>query len=209
MKKVYLLRHGETDWNKNFKIQGQLDIELNEKGVKDSIKTAEFISNFNTKIDMVISSPLQRSKFLTKEISKRFKLEPVYFDELKELDFGVWEGLSFDEVRQKYPDDLKKWIYEPQSAKIPEGESLSDLQNRVKKVIGFIKKENKENFVVVGHGVVNRIIILNLLGLPLGKYRVFEQDSCSISIFEFEWEWRSVLINFTLDFTAYHTSFIG
>lgn len=162
--KLILARHGETVWNTENKYQGRLDSELTEKGVEQIRKVAEELKK--EKIDIVFSSPLKRATETAEEILKYHSIKPVFRDELKEINYGLLEGLAFDVARKKY----SKWFIEKAKdryhTKPPEGESYIELEERLKPFLEELKQNYKDKVVlIVAHANVNKAIIRLMLNL--------------------------------------------
>ena len=107
MTRVYLVRHGQTEWNKSLTFRGRIDIPLNERGHREAEAIAEALKD--KKIDAIYTSPLRRSIETTQPTAKFFNLEIRPFQGLIDINYGDWEGLTFDEVKKRYEDQYKKW----------------------------------------------------------------------------------------------------
>jgi len=132
--KLILVRHGETYWNKDRRVQGgDSDIELNDTGLKQASKLAVFLKN--EPITAIVSSPLRRAMATAQVIADYHQL-PVEIDEgLKELKVGDLEGVSISGLRTTFSRFLLKWWQDGEATKLPNGESLLELQERSWKVI--------------------------------------------------------------------------
>jgi len=190
--KLILVRHGETRWNKDGLVQGgDSDIELNETGLEQARRLAALLKN--EPITAILSSPLQRAVATAEVIASQHQL-PVEIDQgLKELRVGDLEGISISNLRTTFSQFLLKWWQDGEAMKLPNGESLVDLQQRAWKVIeGLLDKHktkpelNKDaTAVVVSHYFVTLAIILKALNLPLDYFIKFKLDLGGVSILEF------------------------
>jgi broad specificity phosphatase PhoE len=190
--KLILVRHGETHWNKDGLVQGgDSDIELNETGLEQARRLAALLKN--EPITAILSSPLQRAVATAEVIASQHQL-PVEIDQgLKELRVGDLEGISISNLRTTFSQFLLKWWQDGEAMKLPNGESLVDLQQRAWKVIeGLLDKHktkpelNKDaTAVVVSHYFVTLAIILKALNLPLDHFIKFKLDLGGVSILEF------------------------
>ncbi len=190
--KLILVRHGETRWNKDGLVQGgDSDIELNETGLEQARRLAALLKN--EPITAILSSPLQRAVATAEVIASQHQL-PVEIDQgLKELRVGDLEGISISNLRTTFSQFLLKWWQDGEAMKLPNGESLVDLQQRAWKVIeGLLDKHktkhelNKDaTAVVVSHYFVTLAIILKALNLPLDHFIKFKLDLGGVSILEF------------------------
>lgn len=166
---IYITRHGETVWNTEGRCQGSKNSDLTEKGVSDARKLGERLKN--VKFDCVYCSPLKRAIDTAECIMEDRNIKLVLKDELKELNFGAWEGERFSDIKGKYPvqyDNLWNNLeeYEP-----VEGETMEEL---IKRVQTFLKElfENcdADNVLVVAHTFIVRTITLIVKGYSLEKF---------------------------------------
>jgi probable phosphoglycerate mutase len=179
-----LVRHGQTEWNRIERFRGRADIPLNEVGVEQARLTGVRIAR-EWKVDAVYSSPLSRSLRTAEEIAGPYGIPVIPHHGLQDIDYGLWQGLTPDEVRERWPDDLERWYERPEDALIPEGESLDALRNRVMTTVREICDLHKGGSVVlVGHTVVNRAILLGVLGLGNDRFWRVRQEPCAINVFE-------------------------
>lgn len=191
MRKIYLIRHGESQWNVLRKIQGQKDIPLTDKGRKQAELAGEKLSEEN--IDIIYSSDLKRASETAEIIGQNIGIEPIYNMSLREINFGIWEGLSNDSMNSKYRDEVCLWRREPEKLNIQEAENLYDVQRRAMNFLNFIlENEKDENILVVSHGVTLKTIILDLLNMDLIYFKNLTIDNTGLSIIEFR-EYNRVL----------------
>ena len=161
IKNIYVIRHGETDWNKNSRIQGQTDIALNESGLEQAKALVPVLSHLQ--IEAIYSSPLVRA-FKTAEIANSdLKLTLHKDDRLKETNIGVAEGLTLDEVLKQFGDDaLLKWrSYEERllDFRFEKGESKRQLMYRGRAVmLDIAQNSNRKNIAVFSHGMLMRAL---------------------------------------------------
>lgn len=126
---VILVRHGQTDYNKQNRYQGFLDIPLNENGMAQADQLAASLKDVS--IDIFIASPLQRAYVTTEKCAKAKGMEISYTDErLKEINYGKWAGRTKKEIAETEPLASKRWNETPWKARLPEGESLKELAAR-------------------------------------------------------------------------------
>ncbi|WAM32855.1 histidine phosphatase family protein [Caldicellulosiruptor morganii] len=181
MKRIYLIRHGETDWNRYNKVQGSIDTDLNETGIQQAKKLAERLKN--EKIDIVFSSTLKRAYLTANEIKAFHPEIPLRLTErLNEMNFGEWEGLSFDELEKKYSETYRLWKENPDRATFPGEGSLYNVMERVKSFFEEVLNESYSNIVVVTHGGIIKLSIIYLLELPFDFYKKCWIGNASLSI---------------------------
>lgn len=183
MTKLFIVRHGQTEWNILKKIQGHANASLTETGLLQGDMVAKRLGKED--IDIIYSSDLDRAKITAGKISQATNAQLILTEELREMSFGIWEGMLFEEVKAKYPEDFKKWMEAPEFLNIPEGETLELLENRMEKVINEILEKHKgKNIVIVSHGTALKTLILHLLNMPLTNYKNLAMDNVSLSIVE-------------------------
>jgi probable phosphoglycerate mutase len=194
--KLILVRHGETHWNKDGLVQGgDSDIELNDTGLEQARKLAAFLKN--EPITAILSSPLQRAIATAEVIASHHRL-PVEIDQgLRELRVGELEGMSVSDLGTTFSQFLMQWWQEREATKLPNGESLAELQQRAWKVVERLLEKSRQVganpghsegttvVVVVSHYFVTLVIILKALGLPLDYLIRFKMDLGGVSILEF------------------------
>ncbi|MFO7622891.1 MAG: histidine phosphatase family protein [Anaerolineales bacterium] len=181
---VILVRHGQTEWNRVERFRGRADVPLNQTGLDQAAATGRRIAK-GWQPAVFYSSPLSRAICTAEAAARHFDL-PVIVDEgLADIDYGLWQGLTPDEARQKWPEDVAAWYDAPQLAHIPGGESLEQLRKRAMFAVAeLVSKHPEETIVLVGHTVINRIILLGLLGLGNERFWHIRQDTCAINVFE-------------------------
>jgi probable phosphoglycerate mutase len=150
---LLLIRHGETAWNAEHRIQGQLDIPLSPLGVLQSARLAECLAN--EPIDAVYSSGQSRAWLTAAPLAARLGLELIAEPRLRERSFGIFEGLTLDEIAARYPPEFKKWRERDPAWRPEGGESGQQLIDRVLSAVSDIGiKHPSQTVVLVSHGGV-------------------------------------------------------
>lgn len=187
--KLYLIRHGETEGAETKHYKGHIDVPLSEKGIMQVRELSSYLAqNSGKDIKAVYTSDLDRAVKSVEIIAEPFGLEPVIVKGLKERHFGVWEGMSFDEIADKYPGEFKAWADNPLEFSPMEGESTVEVRDRAMKTFDrLIGKHTGEDIAIVAHGGINRVIICELLGIPLENIFRIEQDFAALNVIEL-WE---------------------
>ena len=183
MTEIILARHGETEWNVAEVFRGQIDIDLNETGVKQAELLSGYLST--SAIETVYSSPLKRALKTAEIIAQPHKLKVNVDPDLIDFNFGKWQGLSHQEVKEKYRDLYATWITHPEQVRMPDGEALEDVSKRVIRVRNKVIENHRGTVVIVGHRVVNKVMICTLLGLDNSHFWKIRQETCGISIFSY------------------------
>lgn len=183
LSRLLLVRHGDTELNSNRRFQGYSDIELNADGYKQAERLRDRLAV--ERIDTIYSSDLTRALTTAQTIASRHRLEVIPCAELREVNFGKLEGLTYDEIGRLYPEVAKLWVARSRRLRFPGGESLSEFYKRVGKFLGRLKKHTPEQIIlIVAHSGPLRILLCYLLGIELWHWRHFRLDVTSLSIVE-------------------------
>ena len=183
--KLHLVRHGETEWNKLGRFQGQQDIALNPRGLAQAKETARAMADDG--VIALYSSPLQRTMQVANEISRLTSVPVVPLPGVKELNLGELEGVTGEEMRTIWPDVYSAWSQDPGTLSMPKGESLSQLQDRAWRSLQEVEKAHSGDdvIVVVSHNFAIRTMIHKVLGLPLTNFHRLSLDLSSVSTVEY------------------------
>ena len=143
--RIYMARHGETDWNVERRIQGSTDIPLNENGIRQAYSLSNYLERQlcaeDHSLSSVFTSPLKRAKETAEIVGGELHLPVRVISGLEEMNFGVCEGKSWLEAKKEYPKELEAWEENKQFRRIPGGESYQDVLNRFFSAYSLIKKE--------------------------------------------------------------------
>lgn len=181
--KIFLVRHGETEWNRINRFQGISDISLNAKGKAQAEALAQALKDET--IDVVYSSPLIRARETAKAI-RHFHPSSPYFEEegFKEMDLGDFEGMDAPDWAKQYPEFRKKWRESPSSIKLPGGESLKGVQIRaVKTLERIIQNHSPETTLLICcHNFVIHTILCHALEISLDNFREIKQETAALNL---------------------------
>ncbi|RMD52557.1 MAG: alpha-ribazole phosphatase [Nitrospirae bacterium] len=198
--RLYLIRHGEITGAHTRRYNGHRDVELSENGRIQIERLAEYLRE-RVEIDAFYSSDLKRSIDSARIIADRYQSRPIAIPDIRERNFGEWEGMTFDEICEKYPNAFYSWAKDPLNYSPIGGESTIEVRDRIMPVIEELsKKHRSDTIAIVGHGGINRIIICELLGIPLKNIFRIEQDFGALNIIDFFENINIVkLVNLTLE----------
>ncbi len=204
---IMLVRHGETDWNREEIFRGRIDVPLNKNGREQAKALAEATRMFH--IDAVYSSPLSRSMETAKCVAKAHDLDvrdrnvppmglgsaPGFID----LHYGEWQGLKHQEVKERFPELYLTWHESPHLTQFPSGESLDDVWQRSLKNLEKIAAAHEDQTVLIAsHRVVNKVLLCGIMGLDNSHFWRIRQGNCCLNIFECsEGEYTLCLLNDT------------
>jgi len=175
--KLLLIRHGQTDWNIARRFQGHSDVPLNQTGLTQAKALAERLSSQH--IDALYSSDLQRALETAKIVRKsEWHSDP----RLREINFGDWEGLTYKEIREKYPAALAERENDIYKNAPPHGETLEQLCARVQSMLDELYAKHKDQVVlIVSHGGVLQILLCLALKIKPTMYWQFHLSTASLS----------------------------
>jgi phosphoserine phosphatase len=178
--KIYLVRHGQTSWNQDQRLQGLRDIRLNRTGIRQSQRLAEWYRK--TGVRRIVSSPLLRARGTAQILSERTARAPIIDDRLREIDHGPWTGLRLESIEDRFPDDFATWSFFPERLRMPDGESLVAVYRRCTGVLLDLIKENRnEDILVVSHGVVNALLLCAAIGTGISRIREHSPQNAAVS----------------------------
>lgn len=190
---VYLVRHGETEWNVLGKFQGCKDIELSTEGINQ----AKFVANaLKGKFDVIFSSPLKRALKTGEIIARCSNLEINVENELREINFGDWEGLTVNEIRNQFPNQFQEWTTDLHEGPICGGElSIKNAVIRAKTAIMSNVQKNKEKkIVIVAHGGIIKAGIIGIFGWNVSMYHKMVLGNTAICELSFDDEMNPKIV---------------
>ncbi|OGW71468.1 MAG: hypothetical protein A2484_06160, partial [Nitrospirae bacterium RIFOXYC2_FULL_44_7] len=214
------IRHGATEGSETKRYKGSIDVPLSENGQRQMEQVAKYLNRpyksdtaYNG-LNAVYTSPLSRALKSAEIIAEPHGLNPIVIEGLRERSFGIWEGMTFTEIKEKYPQEFEAWAGNPLRYSPIDGESTIEVRERAISALNKIidnhncngiqdagyriqDKKNHESCImklassssiaVVAHGGVNRIILCHIMGIPLENIFRIEQDFAAVNIIEF-WE---------------------
>jgi broad specificity phosphatase PhoE len=182
--RLILVRHGQTEWNRVERFRGRADVPLNATGLAQAEATGRRVAD-EWKPVAIYSSPLSRAVKTAEAIAAHFDLSVQIYPGLVDMDYGQWQGLTPDEAKERWPDIHHAWHNAPHTAHIPGGETLDALRARAMETVSELAARHAgQTIVLVGHTVINRIILLGVLGLGNERFWHLRQDTCAINLFE-------------------------
>jgi broad specificity phosphatase PhoE len=179
--RIFLIRHGETEWNREEVFRGRKDIPLGERGLGQARLLAERLRG--TRLEAVYSSPLQRALQTARAIAAGAEVRAV--DGLVDMSYGEWEGLPLTEVQARWADLYALWQERPESFEAPSGETLEAVRARALPALEAIAQAHGAGSVaVVSHRVVNKVLLCAVLGLDDSHFWQIRQDTACLNVIE-------------------------
>jgi phosphoserine phosphatase len=183
--RIILVRHGESEWNRLGIYQGQEDAPLSDLGLRQAEALANRLQHET--IHAIYTSPLQRARRTAEAIARHHLNVPFVEDEaIMEIHHGLWQGLPATEVRERYPELLEEWRRYPTRIQMPGGESFSNI---LKRVLNFRERvcagHDDDTILFSTHDVVIKILIADVLGMPMDRINNIWVTNASISVIEY------------------------
>jgi probable phosphoglycerate mutase len=185
--RMLLVRHGETEWNRQGKFQGQIDVPLNDNGRRQAAQAGEFLQSIQ--IDAAVSSSMSRPKETAELILKHHpEVQLQLRDDLREISHGLWEGKFESEIEQGYPGLLQQWQQRPETVQMPEGENLQQVWDRA--IAGWnaivqAYSGQPVTVLVVAHDAINKAILCYVAGLGPEAFWTFKQGNGAVSVIDY------------------------
>ena len=184
---IYLVRHGQTELNKDKVFRGRLDPPLNNTGHEEARATAAFMKN--VEVSFILSSPLLRAVQTAEPFARMKNLEVKTVRELIDIDFGKWQGLSEKKVLKRNSRLFHQWHKEPTRVTFPGGESLMKVKRRLEDFIAQLRTLYPgRTGAIYTHRVVCKVLVCLLAAIPLKNFWNVKIDTTSVSMFELESE---------------------
>jgi alpha-ribazole phosphatase len=205
MSKYLLVRHGESVWNNERRIQGNRDVELSLRGRR---QTALLVSRLGAhlpgNVAAVYTSPLRRAAETAERIAAACGLPVVADPDLREMSLGSWEGLTVPEIQAAFPNQYERWLEDPLAFGAHGGEDLRAFERRVERALRRMREAYPGNdLIVVSHGGVIKALLCFAMGLDIRQLFRIKQDNTAVSQIQVEGEaWRVLLVNDTCHLNA-------
>jgi len=183
MTSIYLVRHGQTAWNKEEIFRGRTDVPLDEAGLKQ----AELVGQYFKRIEIhgIYSSSLSRAWQTAQKVAELHNLKVQPLPGIVDMSFGNWEGRPHQEIRQIDSKTYQQWVETPHLVRLPGGESLDDVRTRAMAALQeVIRSHPGKTLVLVTHRVVNKVVICGILGLDNSHFWQISQDTTAINLIQ-------------------------
>jgi len=184
MTSIYLVRHGQTAWNKEEIFRGRTDVPLDETGLKQAELVGEYFQGME--IDAIYSSPLSRALQTAQKIAQFNDLKVQPLPGIIDMSFGKWEGRPHQEIREKDSKTYRQWVEEPHLVRLPGGEGLNDVRVRAMAALEEVMRKHPEKtLVLVSHRVICKVLICAILNLDNSHFWQITQDTTAINLIQY------------------------
>jgi broad specificity phosphatase PhoE len=194
---LYLVRHGETAWNREQVFRGRADVPLGERGHQQAGLVAQALRA--EPIKAVYASPLARAVDTARPLSEELGIDLIQEESLQDMNFGEWEGQSLVDVRREWPELYQVWEKSPDRFCAPAGETLADVLDRAWRAIEHMAERHAGTAVAaVSHRVVCKLLVCRALGMGEAGFWRVRLDTASVSVLEHQGdEWTLTGVNDT------------
>ncbi len=196
MPKFILVRHGESLWNSERRIQGSLDPELSPRGRRQTdLLVSHFRSHLTPGVAAIVTSPLRRAAQTADQIAAAYRIPMVREPDLREMSLGEWEGMRVTEIQATYPGRYEKWLEDPLTFPAPGGEELRSFDRRVVGALERLQRAHPgADLILVSHGGVIKALLCFALGLDVRHLFRLKQDNTAVNQMELDGQVRRVLL---------------
>lgn len=177
---LILVRHGETEYNRADVFRGRVDLPLNDRGRMQARAAASYLSGHH--FEAFYSSPLKRTMETAQAIAEPHGGEVYPLADFNDVDYGLWSGKSVEEVCEAWPEIFTRWVDNPEEVVFPEGESLRWVRERLRAGLERLAGEHDGTILLVGHKLINRLLICIILGLPTSGFWRVDQSNGAINV---------------------------
>jgi len=176
---LVLIRHGETEYNRADVFRGRIDLPLNERGRMQAHAASEYLAE--EEFAAFYSSPLRRAMETAGAIAEPHggKVRPM--EDFIDVDYGEWSGKSIEEIASSWPREFAIWAEDPEKAVFPCGEAVTNVRERLREGMERLAREHDGRVLLVGHKLINRMILCYVLGLPTSGIWRMEQSNGAIN----------------------------
>ena len=183
--RLHIVRHGQTDWNRDEIFRGRADRPLTELGHRQGAATAEALADVS--LAAIYASPLQRTLDTAAPSAARHRLETIPEEGLIDIDYGAWQGISRTEVIERYPDLHRTWTESPHLVTFPDGEGLAHVRARVVPAVRRLAAAHAGAAIALfSHRVSIKVLICALLGLDDAHFWEIRQDPGAVNLVELD-----------------------
>lgn len=177
--RIWLVRHGETPWNRDRRAQGWSDVALSDRGRRQAEALGALLRTREP--EAVYASTLSRARETARAIAQHHDLEVIEREDLRELNQGVLEGLTVAEMLERHGALVGAWWRDPGATALPGGESLREVQERAWRVIEEVRARHEREAIVVTHNMVIRALLIRVLGLDFARSRCLKFGIASLN----------------------------
>ena len=186
MKRFYLIRHAQSEYNEKGIFQGRLDSDLTPLGFVQSRLLAENLKS--EKPQVIFSSPQRRAYKTALTLSDILEIPLIVDERLREMSFGVLEGRHFWTMFEENKEMILNWLKNPVKYPLPTQEDMKEFEKRVKEFLNEVIKRKEEKIVIVGHGGTLHGLLCLALGIGLEKMWHIHMDNTGITVLEYDGE---------------------
>ncbi len=181
--RIYLVRHGETEFNRRGVFRGRFDVELNEVGLRQAEETGHALAG--ERIEFILASPLKRAVATAEAISRIIGVGYETADAFNNIDLGSWQGVPKKKVMEEFPEEWRRWTTEPEHLVVPGGESVEHVKQRASAGLMEALNSRRGTFAVVTHRSVIKVLAAFMLDVRPPYFWKFYTDNAAYCVFEY------------------------
>jgi probable phosphoglycerate mutase len=182
--RIYLIRHGETEFNRLGVFRGRYEVDLNETGYRQAEEIGQALKGEG--IGFLLTSPLIRAVETAKRIADPLGVELRIDEGFNNIALGEWQGVPKDKIRQEFPEMWKSWTSQPENLRIPGGETVEEVRERATARLLELVREETAGFGIVTHRSVIKTLAASMLGASAPYFWKFYMDNAAYSVFEYD-----------------------
>ncbi len=192
--RIYLIRHGQVEDYEQRRFHGQNDVGLSDYGRRQYDRLARRLLEARVDVEAVYASDLTRAKVGGRVLSGILDRPLTLLPELREINFGLWEGLDYQQIKAGWADEFEARYQDFYNHRPPEGETLAEMDARVwAALMGLVERHRHRSVLVVAHSAVNRVILCRVLGLGPEHLFALDQDYGCLNVIDFFDDGRSLV----------------
>jgi len=180
--RIYLIRHGETEFNRLGIFRGRYEVDLNDNGRSQAGETGRALKDED--IDFILTGPLSRTVGTARIVAGEIGIDYRVDEAFNNIALGKWQGVEKEKVKRDFPEMWKIWISDAEKLKLPGGESVEEVRQRATKRLLEVVAEEEASFAVVTHRSVIKGLAASLLGVAAPYFWKFYIDNAAYSVFE-------------------------
>lgn len=192
---LFLVRHGETIWNHENRYQGQRDIPLNEDGKRQARLLARRLRNIDpdTRFDSIWSSDLARAGMTAEAAAEHLSLPVRTTTDLREMDFGRWEGLTFPQIERLFPENVSAYRRDPVRTACAGGESFQDVLSRTAAFLDQLRSDQRRKPLIFAHGGSIKAVLCHLLAWDPSRRNRLAMGNTGLTVVEVRDDWARLI----------------
>ena len=182
--RIFLIRHGETEFNRLGVFRGRYEVDLNDRGRRQAEEIGQALTGED--LGFLMTSPLGRARETAAIVAGKLGIEPAVDEAFNNIDLGSWQGVPKQDIKRDYPELWRVWTTAPEDLRIPGGETVEEVRARASRRLEELVSREKASFGIVTHRSVLKGIAASLLDVPAPWFWKFYMDNAAYSVFDYD-----------------------